>query len=582
MDASRPQDRSGAARIRRIGAALRRHGPFLAFFAGFTAYSAYLQFFQGDALTRLFLVRIFFQVAIAAAVVAALRNVVGVRTLGMFASVIIALAFLATGLLLGLAMFGLILGVVLLARGALVRERVQEAHRVAILVTVVSVTIASVALLGLDLGYHQLFFAVLFPVLISAWIAERYVEQVVRVGWDRPTAALIWTVVAIVVSFLVITQDTLVNFVMLNPITWPLLVLINWLLGTRLRFRLSERFRFGGVSGHALAGGPIRGDFGDDVLTMNVRNREFVAVYNPPTVMAKLGKDEAKRVLIPLGVPMAKTYGILRTREDVAAMGDWLASHDRFVLKPASGHGGEGILLVRGRRGEAFDTSMGPLTRAQVEAHALEILSGEYGGDHRDAAVLEELLEPHPAMKELAPIGLADVRVIGFRGYPVMAMLRIPTEASGGKANLHLGAVAAGVDLSTGTIIHCVWRGEPQPAHPDTDAPLLGRKVPFWDEILELAAEAQRVSGLGFAGVDVALDAERGPVIMEVNRRPGLEIQNANAAGLLRRLRKIEGLRDGQVPVEDRLRKMREFDADHWGLRASGTQPSGVAASDPT
>ncbi len=581
MDAPRPADRRREKRTRRVGASLRRHAPFLAFMGGFTTYAAYLQFFQAGALAQLFLVRIFFQVAIAATVVAAMRNVVGLRTLGMFASVIIALAFLATGLFLGLAMFGLILGVVLLARGALVRERVQESHRVAILVTIVSVTIASVALLGLDLSLHQLFFAVLFPVLISAWIAERYVEQVVRVGWDRPTIALIWTVVAIVVSFLVITQDALVNFVMLNPLTWAALVLINWLLGTRLRFRLSERFRFGGVSEYALAGGPIRGDFGDDVLTMNVRNREFVTKYNPPTVMAKLGKDEAKRVLIPLGIPMAKTYGILRTRDDVAALRAWLATHGRFVLKPASGHGGEGILLVRGRQGDAYVTSMGPLTAKQIEAHALGILAGEYGGDHKDAAVLEELLEPHPAMKELAPVGLADVRVICFRGYPVMAMLRIPTQASGGKANLHLGAVAAGVRLSTGTIIHCVWRGEPQATHPDTGTPLLGRTVPFWDEILELATEAQRLSGLGFAGVDLAVDAGRGPVVMEVNRRPGLEIQNANAAGLLRRLRMIEGLPDRQAPVEERLRVVREFDTDHWGLHPSGPTGSGVAAGEP-
>ncbi len=40
------------------------------------------------------------QVANAAAVIASVRNVVGARTFGKFASVIIAFAFLATGLLL--------------------------------------------------------------------------------------------------------------------------------------------------------------------------------------------------------------------------------------------------------------------------------------------------------------------------------------------------------------------------------------------------------------------------------------------------------------------------------------------------
>jgi len=579
MDAT---DRRDARPSGRRTASVRRHIPFLAFLVAFTVYCAYLQFYLTEALNRLYLVRIFFQVAIAALVIASIRNVVGARTLGMFASVIIALAFLATGLFLGLVIFGLILGVVVLVRGALVRERVQEAHRIAILVTIVSVTISSIAIIGLEWQQHALFFAVLFPVLISAWFAERYVERITRVGWDDPTKELLWTVVAIVVSFFVITQDALVNLVMLTPLTWPLLILINWFLGTRIRFRLLERYRFGGVSRYALGDGPIRGDFGDDVLTMSVRNREFVARYNPPATMAKLGKDEAKRILIPLGIPMAKTYGILRTREDVQALQAWMETHHRFVLKPASGHGGEGILLVRWQGDGSYDTSLGPLTARGIEAHALAILTGDYGGDHRDAAVLEELLERAEALRDLSPIGLADVRVISFRGYPVMAMMRIPTAASGGKANLHLGALAAGVRLSTGTIIHCVWRGAPQPDHPDTGTRLLGLTVPSWDEILELAAEAQRLSGLGFAGVDVTLDARQGPVVMEVNRRPGLEIQNANAAGLLRRLRIIEGLRDGHVPVEERLLVVRQLDADHWGLQPSVSRPAGTPAGEPS
>ncbi len=105
------------------------------------------------------------------------------------------------------------------------------------------------------------------------------------------------------------------------------------------------------------------------------------------------------------------------------------------------------------------------------------------------------------------------------------------------------------------------------------------RPLETWDEILEVSAEAQRLSGLGFAGVDVAIDAARGPVVMEVNRRPGLEIQNANAAGLLRRLRAIEALPRTQRPVEERLALVRRFDGENWGLpstagaTASGDSP---------
>jgi alpha-L-glutamate ligase-like protein len=468
-------------------------------------------------------------------------------------------------------LFGLILGILLVTRASLVRERVQEAHRVAILVTAVSVTISSIALLGLEFGQHVLFFAVLFPVLISAWMGERYVEQVARVGWPRPTQALAWSIVAVVVSFFVMTQDVIVDSLMFTPLTWPLLILVNWVLGTRVRFRLTERFRFGGVRQYALADRALEGDFADDILTMPVRNREYISKYNPPDLLARLGKDAVKSLLVPQGIPMARTDFTLREKKDIDGFGAWLASHDRFVLKPASGYGGEGILLVNGRVDGSYDTNFGRWSRAAIEAHAFSIIEGEYHAGQQDSALVEEYLVQYEGLREIAPIGLSDFRVICFLGFPVMGMLRIPTKASGGKANLHLGAIAAGVRLSTGEILHAVVRGQPQAVHPDTEEPLIGRVVPFWEEILSIASEAQRLTGLGFAGVDVALDAVRGPVVMEVNRRPGLEIQIANAAGLLRRLRAVEALPAAwqQLPVEERLRVAREFDERHWGLGAA-------------
>jgi alpha-L-glutamate ligase-like protein len=209
---------------------------------------------------------------------------------------------------------------------------------------------------------------------------------------------------------------------------------------------------------------------------------------------------------------------------------------------------------------------MGSMSASQIETLAFSILEGQFHGGQKDTAVVEELLIQDESLHDIVPMGLADIRVISFIGYPVMAMMRIPTVASGGKANIHLGAVAAGVRISTGMIFHSVWAGLPSPEHPDTGAPLLGRQIPKWDEILEVAAEAQRLAGIGYAGVDIALDAKRGPVVMEVNRRPGLEIQNANAAGLLRRLRMIEQLPPHELPVEERIRIGQKLDRENWGI----------------
>ncbi|HZC81694.1 MAG TPA: sugar-transfer associated ATP-grasp domain-containing protein, partial [Nitrospiraceae bacterium] len=534
---------------------------------GFSIFCFYLQITLQSQLAQLFLVRIFFQITLAAFVIASLKNVLGIRTLGTFAPAIVALAFLATGLALGLALLAVILAAVFLTRMVLIRETVQTDHRVAILVTLVAVTMSSIALLGLQIGQHILFFTVLFPVLITAWIGERYVERATRVGWSGPTIELAGTIGLVIVSFFVITQDILVDFIMINPVTWVLLILANWLLGTRLRLRVSEKYRFWGPTHHGggPGDGPDGGDWGGDLLTMTVRNREFVAKYNPPHLLEQLGKDKVKRALIGHGVPMVPNYLVAADRASANTFKTWLINHDKFALKPASGYGGEGILLVKGARPDGnYETNTGLMTPNMIKAHALSIVEGEFHDRQSDVAIVEELVQQDESLKDISPLGLADFRIICLLGFPAMAMMRIPTKKSGGKANLHLGAVGAAVQISTGTIIHSMLHGNPQPHHPDTGRPIIGRKIPFWDDILEVAAEAQRLTGLGFAGVDVVLDAKHGPIVMEVNRRPGLEIQNANATGLLRRLRVIEKLPRQERPVEDRIRIAKQLDLTDW------------------
>lgn len=296
---------------------------------------------------------------------------------------------------------------------------------------------------------------------------------------------------------------------------------------------------------------------------MPVRNREYIAKHNRPELFAYLTKARAKALLAGHGVPVPDTYVLLEGKEDLGKLEAFLRDAKAFVLKPAQGHGGEGILVVRGRRGEAFETSQGEMTAPQVVAHAQYILTGAFGGDGGDQVLVEALVAPHPALADLVPEGLADVRVISFLGFPAMAMARFPTRESEGRANLHAGAVGCGIELSTGRIVHATWHGRPIRRHPDTGAPLIGRSLPFWSEILGIATQAQVVSGLGYAGIDVVLDAARGPLVLEVNKRPGLEIQNANRAGLLRRLKAIERLR-AKGDLEDRVRAAMDLDVSRW------------------
>lgn len=518
---------------------------------------------------------LFFQIALAATAVAVLRNVVGVKTYGTFGAVIVAAAMVLAGPLLGFLIFAFMLFAVILARASIAKEGVQESHRLAILITVLALTSVAGTVFGAFVLTPGFAYAAIFPILITAWLAERFVEEVVRVGWYTGFRTLAYTFVAVIVAYVVMIQSVAVTFTILNPLTWTGLVVLNWLLGTRVRFRLSERFRFRGIGAtrpddHA--------DLGATVLTMNLRNRDFVNRYNSPALLASLDKARVKEILVPEGVPMPRTWEVIRGRHDLPKAAALLDRIGDLAIKPASAYGGEGIVLVRGRQGDRFSVNDHIETKEELLRHIQRIVDGDFSDGASDLAILEELLESDPQIAPLSPGGVSDIRVVCFLGHPVMAMARLPTKMSRGRANLHSGAVGAGIDLSTGRLTTAIWNGVRVGVHPDTGVPIKGFPIPQWMDVLEIAAEAQALSGLGFAGVDIVLDARHGPIVLEINRRPGLEIQNANRTGLLPRLRAIEAVTNTTAPPEKRVQVALGLEAMGWSswTTASRPQPSAL------
>jgi len=116
----------------------------------------------------------------------------------------------------------------------------------------------------------------------------------------------------------------------------------------------------------------------------------------------------------------------------------------------------------------------------------------------------------------------------------------LPTRASRGRANLHQGAAAAGIDLRDGTTVGGVYRSRKVAQHPDTHAPIAGMVVPHWDRILDAAVRLADGLEMGYVGIDFVLDEHLGPLVLEANARPGLSIQLANRATLLGRLQAID------------------------------------------
>ncbi|WP_295885321.1 alpha-L-glutamate ligase-like protein [uncultured Thiohalocapsa sp.] len=295
---------------------------------------------------------------------------------------------------------------------------------------------------------------------------------------------------------------------------------------------------------------------GNGVLGINARNRSYVMRWNPrskyPLVDDKL---TTKRLALEAGLAVPELYGAVRYQGELAHLDRLLAGPDSFVIKPAHGSGGDGVLVITDRRRGLFVKGDGrALTLRDIEYFVSNILSGVHSlGGIPDAAMIEYRVRPSRLFDAISYRGVPDIRLLIFRGIPVMAMVRLPTRASDGKANLHQGAVGVGIDLATGITGHGVVRDHVIDEHPDFGTPLVGHAIPDWEALLATGARCADLTGLGYCGVDLVLDEERGPMMLEVNARPGLAIQIANQSGLMTRLRRIEAMREVPADIAERI-----------------------------
>ncbi len=281
------------------------------------------------------------------------------------------------------------------------------------------------------------------------------------------------------------------------------------------------------------------------ILGMNRRNVDYILRYNDRSLYPLVdNKLKTKLVAEEYGVPTPAKLFVVRQQHEINEVDELLADREGFALKPAKGSGGKGILVVTGRDGDAFIKASG--ARIDIDAirrHMSNTLAGLYSlGGATDVVIVEELIEFDDCLAGYSFEGVPDIRIVVFKGYPVMAMLRLATRASDGKANLHQGAVGLGLALDSGRCLHGVQFGYPVKTHPDTGLALSDVVVPGWRDILLLAAQCFEMTGLGYMGTDIVLDKSSGPQLLELNARPGLAIQVANGRGLLPRLRHVEGL----------------------------------------
>lgn len=298
------------------------------------------------------------------------------------------------------------------------------------------------------------------------------------------------------------------------------------------------------------------------ILGINRRNREFIGGYNNRRYYGLVDdKLQTKLLAREHGIDTPRLLRVVRYQHEIRRIERALAGWQGFVIKPAQGSGGKGILVITGRNGDKFVKGSGDeLTLDDVKRHMSNVLAGLYSlAGTPDTIIIEDVIACDRRLVAYSHQGVPDLRVIVFQGYPVMAMARLATRASDGKANLHQGAVGVGLDIASGRCLNAVQFSRQTSHHPDNGIVLNTLEVPDWDRLLVLAAGCYEMTNLGYLGADMVVDDQLGAQLLELNARPGLAIQIANGQGLLPRLQHVQGLKRRHATPEQRVAHMQEF-----------------------
>lgn len=290
------------------------------------------------------------------------------------------------------------------------------------------------------------------------------------------------------------------------------------------------------------------------ILGINKRNNKYIRKLNK-SKYKKLADDKlyVKKMLSKKKINTPELFKIVRSKEQLEYI-NWERLPRSFVIKPSKGTHGSGILVFYGKKKNKLEWIMPnrqSMTVEDIKQHISDIIDGKYSmSGQKDSAFFEERIKNHKTLKPYSYKGIPDIRVIVYKSFPIMAELRLPTRQSRGTANLHAGGIGVGIDIASGVTTTAIHRkgfdliGDRYNVIEKTiDKPYLqlrGIKIPYWERILELSVKAQQFSKLGFIGVDIVIDREKGPMILEFNARPGLAIQLANQEGLYERILQVQ------------------------------------------
>jgi hypothetical protein len=226
------------------------------------------------------------------------------------------------------------------------------------------------------------------------------------------------------------------------------------------------------------------------------------------------------------GIPVVSTLAVFRDgRLDMLA--DSRAFDANLFVKPVLGRGGKGA--------ERWDFANGLYhcgrSKWFTREELFKLLKER---SHSGGVMIQPRLSNDRALNRFNNHALSTVRVLTCldeSGEPevVGAAMRMAIGRNHTVDNLHAGGIAAAVDLETGRLGPASNLGANSKLgwvnrHPNTGARINGTKLPFWNEVQNLALAAHRsFDDRVIVGWDIAI-APGGPILIEGNGSPDLDI----------------------------------------------------------
>lgn len=182
-----------------------------------------------------------------ATLIAVFRQVIGIKSFGIYTPLSLTFAFWATGLKYGLAIF-----IIILITGTFVRYFLKNftllyIPRMAIVITAISIATLAVLTVG---GYMQktaLASTSILAILILITLIEKFISTQVEKGFRTASLLSIETLIISTICYYIVIWDRFRNMVLEHPEYILLLFAVNLFLGRWTGLRLSEYFRFKGV-----------------------------------------------------------------------------------------------------------------------------------------------------------------------------------------------------------------------------------------------------------------------------------------------------------------------------------------------